>query len=176
MSMKTFRQALKMCDDYGKQVFIGGGEPTLHPQFEKMLLEAIATEEGAGIITNGSIKKRALLIAALHEKEALNYAALSMDEYHELDKVSDEVMRAFQGHYHSVGKFKVDAIGRAKHNDVNKRKRNYCFLDNIHIRPSGDIVNCGCEDSPIIGHVGTGIDYDELPEDNAINLCPMGGP
>ena len=68
MSIKTYKKALKLCEEYDSPPFICGGEPTLHPQFEKILLLAINSasiigEYEVGIVTNGSVKHRALMIA-----------------------------------------------------------------------------------------------------------------
>ena len=37
-----------------------------------------------------------------------------------------------------------------------------CTCNDLFITPSGHIKTCGCEDSPVIGHVQT-YDWDKLP-------------
>jgi hypothetical protein len=96
MSLATFRQALELCSDAYQAPFLGGGEPTIHPLFEQMLLEAMGTcdeDLRVGIITNGGIKRRALILAQLTKAHVIN-AELSLDEYH--DPIHPDVVKAFQ--------------------------------------------------------------------------------
>ena len=183
MSLDTFRKALSLCKDYCHLPFLGGGEPTLHPEFATILLEAMACEieHGlvVGIITNGSIKKWALLIAKLTKAEVLS-GSVSQDAYH--DPIDPEVVEAFEnvndtprGHInhgfwdtsnkgirdpmpHGRG---VEFMGESYHDDdfdgEDNRDEKDCPCSDWMVKPNGDIHQCGCEDSPKIGHVDTGI-------------------
>lgn len=182
MTMRTFRKALELCADYDSPPFLGGGEPTLHPQFERMLLEALpyATPDngGLGVITNGSITRRAMLIANL-TKAGVIFGELSQDEYH--DPVSPEVVHAFE----EIGKRKtgyswgirdtsdggtrdclphgrgVELLGLPYHKDCDEedtRTESDCPGCGWMVTPDGTIKQCGCEDSPVIGNVFDGIE------------------
>jgi hypothetical protein len=178
MSPAVFTQALDICHEYSSTPFIGGGEPTLHPDFDRILLDAIVTAEQigeglkAGIITNGSIKQRALKIAALAQAEVI-WGSLSQDQYHDYDMVSDDVRDAFEGLSGSGGVHDTSSRGsreplphgRAKEllgwddDDYceDNRGESECPCDQWIVKPNGDIYQCGCDDAPKIGDVWTGI-------------------
>ncbi len=177
MSLKTLQTALETCTNYGSTPWLGGGEPTVHPLFERFLLEAMATptDEGhMGIITNGKIKRRAMMIVRLAHAGVI-HAELSRDQYH--DAIDMEVVYAFED-IGSTGSGWNSAIrdtssngrtplphGRGKvinewdddyHED--SRSESDCPCDIWVVKPNGDIYQCGCEDSPKIGTVDEGVD------------------
>lgn len=160
MSLETFMNALKIDDEY---IVIGGGEPTLHPQFERFLLLAIAaTPKGFQpfIVTNGSIKERAMMLARLADNGSVD-ANLSWDNYHDKSMVSDEVYDEFS----SMGRLWYDKenngivqAGRgAKLKGV--KKSNWCCCDTTIVRPNGNVYQCGCEGAPLLGNVNEGDVY-----------------
>ncbi len=165
MSLDTFRRCLKTCREYDEYPFLGGGEPTLHPQFEKFLLEAIASNTSSikvGIITNGGIKKRALMLASLTKQDII-MAQLSRDEYH--DPIDDEVVEAFCELTHGIrdtsrnGTLSPLPHGRGREllqiegfEDYDYSEVDCCCPD-ILVKPNGDVYQCGCEHSPLIGNV-----------------------
>jgi hypothetical protein len=171
MSLDVFRKGLEIATEYDSFICLGGGEPTLHPQFELMLVEAMAAAADTGnpvfIVTNGSIKRRALLIAQLTKAKVID-GYLSQDQYH--DPIDLDVVDAFT---------KIDAI-----RDVTKggtqeplpAGRGYVLLDEPAdreswmcactewvVRTNGSITQCGCDDSPEIGSVDTGISIAACP-------------
>jgi len=159
MPMHVYRQALSLSEMYGNYICLGGGEPTLHPFFEKMLLMAIANSEKGmepSVITNGSITKRALLIAKLAHQKII-YGKLSLDYYH--DPINQRVIDAFTpALLHNTTKYsKLLPHGRAKslvsNQEIANRGSSQCPCPDIFIKPDGSIYQCGCEDAPKIGHV-----------------------
>jgi len=163
MSMSTYRKALRLDDQY---VYIGGGEPTIHPKFNTILMEAISECKHIGIITNGKKAKIALLLAKLTKRRVIN-ARLSQDIYHE--PINNEVIHAFEnigkythiyGHdygYEAINITEDDNInnsGRAKINNIGTN--NECMCPSLFVLPTGEIKPCGCLDAPIIGHVDNG--------------------
>jgi hypothetical protein len=191
MSLEVFHQALDLCEDYGSPPFLGGGEPTIHPDFETMLLESIVCaaqigEGTCGIITNGKEKKRALMIAALVKADVM-YGELSLDYYH--DRISYEVMDAFRNNIRDVtnnGQKEPMPHGRAKEvlgvdfeESEDYRGESECPCNNMIIKPNGDIHVCGCEDSPCIGDVFSGISvswgYDCYHSREFIEQCEEAG-
>lgn len=148
MTVGTFRKALALCDEF---VTIGGGEPTVHPKFETILLMAVAyvSECGVHVITNGKHKRRALMLAGLTRNNVVD-AQLSRDRYHE--KVSKEVIRAF-GPSHTRGGFAPLPRGRHnKHPDAPLHGDD-CACPWFMVEPSGDIRYCGCPNAPVLGNV-----------------------
>ena len=182
MKLSTFRTALDMCEQYGESPFIGGGEPTLHALFEQLLCEAIAmaaeTEMHVGIVTNGSMNRRAFLVCKL-AKAGVITAELSRDVYH--DEIDMQVVRAFEdlGENHVGWKAGIRDTtrngmteplphGRAKEllgwDDENEdtRTESDCPCESWMVLPSGEIKQCGCDDSPTIGHVDSGLEIELL--------------
>ena len=152
-------------------VTLGGGEPTLHPKFWDFV--ELAWKYGRPwMVTNGSNKKDALLIAELAKKGYL-HGVLSLDKWH--DPISREVIDAFtEGLTHQDhGRFKCMisttdpndrreirtvilpyAGGRAVQFEVSTKS---CPCPGFQFVPSGDIYPCGCDDAPIIGTVDSGV-------------------
>ena len=55
MAMDTFRQTVEAARKYDAMVMLGGGEPTLHPEFDAMLgLAVVVTGHPVMVITNGT--------------------------------------------------------------------------------------------------------------------------
>jgi hypothetical protein len=143
-----------------------------------MLLEAMGTcdeDLRVGIITNGGIKRRALILAQLTKAHVIN-AELSLDEYH--DPIHPDVVKAFQ----KIGQSEwgsgfmavrdtsnngqreplphgraLDLLGYDEDDHPNEDGAD-CACPDWKIAPDGTVYQCGCADSPAIGHVSTGID------------------
>lgn len=180
MSLSTFRKAMALCADTDALVTLGGGEPTIHPQFETILLESVAAcsqHNKPYIVTNGGIKKRAIMVAKLIQRKVIN-GQLSLDDYH--DPIDDKVIEAFrkigQDEYYSNsepgirnttngreplahGRAMTEVLGMDEDDIAGiERDGNSCMCEDYRITPNGDIVQCGCDDSPIVGNVDEGID------------------
>lgn len=167
MSMDTFKAALRLAQEYDSYVTLGGGEPTLHPEFEHMLMLAIGNsmypEYNVLVVTNGSQTERALLLARLNKKGVIS-AELSLDEYH--DPIDFEVVKAFGKSVRNNSNRLIN-VGRAK----NLFKEGYvpdfdtsdlCPCIGWSVQPNGDIRQCGCSDAPLVGNVNTGITTDHV--------------
>lgn len=165
MSIETFRQALQVAENHGEHLVLGGGEPTIHPQFEKLLLEAIAQSSSDEfqvlVITNGKHKLRALMLAALMKRDVIG-AELSTDQYHEA--VHWSVMEAFQGHYRDNSKHNGRMILAGRYLETvclsqdSVPEDEPCCCEDWIVEPNGTIKQCGCYNAPVIGHVVDGID------------------
>lgn len=175
MTRETFTAALENSPGV---VTLGGGEPTLHPDFEWMLLQAIAhCDEGCVmVITNGSIKDRAIMLARLAKVGILN-AELSQDPWH--DEIDDDVVEAFTKDYRQPRHFydhhdnrNIDRRGiRDVSPGVKKRGRaadwydaeDKCACDgDAFVKPDGSVFLCGCDNARRLGDVFNGF---ESPED-----------
>jgi MoaA/NifB/PqqE/SkfB family radical SAM enzyme len=66
MSWSTFCDALALAEQYGDQVSLGGGEPTLYPDFWQALQEAVRSDvECVWLATNGSKREDSRYLAML---------------------------------------------------------------------------------------------------------------
>lgn len=155
MSLETFRNALK--EFGGDLMSIGGGEPTIHPQFWQMLGECIADSgETVWMATNGKETKTALALAKLAQKGVL-IVELSQDPYHE--KIDQTVVEAFQRDSNSYSRNENDCRGiRNTSGALIKAGRcktgsNSCICNGIMIKPNGDVKACGCKNAPTFGNV-----------------------
>jgi len=179
MSWETFKRAIEMSGGY---FTIGGGEPTLHPKFEKFLLHAIANadDQGMFIVTNGSITDRAMVLAKLAKAGVIG-AALSQDPWH--DPIDDKVVEAFTRDQNAA-RYGPDSHKYANDcreiRDVSHRvlRRGRAATDEFKygegyethdqcacegdpcVTPNGDVKQCGCVDAPVIGNVFDGWDGD----------------
>jgi len=150
MTFKTFKQAIKMAGEY---IVIGGGEPTIHPQFEKFLFYAVAYCEYVHVITNGKLTDKAIALARLANKNdgTVLSAELSQDYYHE--EIDERVVSEFKGYIRNTSNNLVNA-GRCDfgYSDV-------CICEGEpFVKPNGDVYQCGCDDSPKVGDVFNGFD------------------
>ena len=151
---------------YGEEsVCIGGGEPTLHKEFNTILMDCIADIYDVCIITNGTVTKRALLLAKL-TKNNIIHAELSVDDWHDLTMVDNEVISAFE---------KLNAIRTVKHIDpagraiINEEatEETGCGCQGLIVRPNGDVYQCNCPDATCFGNVND----DDFSLENCVDCC-----
>lgn len=158
MSFEVFKESCVLSQKYQYTIVIGGGEPTLHKDFEKFLSYTLDNSFGLpGLVTNGTNKTQALFLAEL-AKEGIIWCALSVDKYHDLSKVSPEVIRAFKkglnnkvdrrelrnihDHVHLVGR----AIESHRQGLLHHRvKDDGCLYGGLEIDPLGKIYHCNCK-------------------------------
>ena len=173
MSIETFKKALKFSNEWGSYLVLGGGEPTVHPQFMDFLGLAIVhnpePEFPILVVTNGKRKDIALKLAEL-AKQGLVQAELSVDMFH--DAISDEVLKAFEPaerHYSESSHSRdfrgirsvrrIVPVGRAIETGA-AAEREGCCCETLLIDPAGAIWACGCKTIQL----GT-IWSPEIPED-----------
>ena len=172
MNMATFRNCLKLAGDCCSPITLGGGEPTLHPRFEQMLLEAMAVDYNGEecvpfVATNGSHRRRALMLASL-ARQGMISARLSLDRFHDRSMVHEEVVEAFTWR-RRPGEGSQDYRRREPKdfrdiNDGSGRLSNggrcdfgtdeeYCVCPGREVQPNGDIYVCGCRPGRLLGNV-----------------------
>lgn len=193
-------------DTFGDEtITIGGGEPTLHPDFFKILKCCLEDFDYVWMATNGSqtnimhrladiidgedypeeecdcaerlgedfleeygecmcYEKIAYGADCIYQEDQLS-VALSQDCFH--DPIDSRIVelwtRRANQHKHShfeirnvTNSYKgVIAEGRAKRTGVGSAKG--CVCSDLLIRPDGKIKLCGCNRSPIIGNIWSGI-------------------
>ena len=172
MSLAVYRKAMELCRDFDVAPSLGGGEPTLHPKFDTILMEGIAsprdTWQQLGIITNGSITNRAKMLANLTGHKVIQ-AELSLDQYH--DEIDAEVVEAFEklGQRNTRDTSRQgtrdplpwgrarELLGLDEDDGCWEHDESDCPCSSWMVKPNGDVYQCGCEDSPQIGNVYEGI-------------------
>lgn len=183
MSIRTFKNALKL----DEMISIGGGEPTLHPQFWEMLGLAIGSSDYVWLATNGTVTDTALALAKLAKKQVIG-CELSLDQFHDAYMVDQEVKQAFWNLVGGIrdithdGKDNPIWQGRTKEYYTKEECRADCVCPGTLITPSGDVKPCGCEDAPILGNVNDhGFDLNDAMrnlygEDYECNECDKNQP
>lgn len=162
MSTETFLQAISLLTNFRVEdllLTIGGGEPTLHPKFEIFLWAAIGLLKSSqgfrlvGVVTNGSVTKRALELAKLATSGVIE-ASLSYDDFHDKSMVAEEVVTAFSKETDGVSRISIRKTtykpmphGRALTSGIQTHPyytKESCMCEAIFISPNGDIYQCGC--------------------------------
>jgi hypothetical protein len=154
MSMNVFKKCIEVAEEMGETISIGGGEPTLHPNFWEIIGITLGAETDPGIppfiATNGSITEISIKLASM-ARRGIIYAALSLDSFH--DPIDEEVIQAF-GHY-DMGKKREGDLreirdvsdhvceqGRATNNVYDTTKD--CACPGLFVDPIGTVFACGC--------------------------------
>lgn len=174
MSLDTFRTAI--ATDYDEMVTIGGGEPTIHPNFWEILGLSLGHYEYVWMTTNGKNTEVALTLAGMAKKGVLG-VALSQDAWH--SKIDQRVIDAFtsdknnrpfgqsgddQREIRNVGRHGCEPTlaGRCDWGEVG------CVCSDLIVHPSGLVKACGCEDAPAFGKIQDGI---KMPDEWMTGEC-----
>jgi MoaA/NifB/PqqE/SkfB family radical SAM enzyme len=174
MSMETFERVLDVAGDYGMNIFLGGGEPTLHPHFATFVALSLGVSEGApGVVTNGTSSKRIFHMLEALEAADMFYVGLSdpEDGYH--DKTMMKPWWLTWGMDPSVPRpgsrlhrpSNISALGRAKHRGADEWEV-HTYYDML-ITPRGTIYCCEWKHRSF-GNIHT-ISDEELGE--AVSYC-----
>jgi len=177
MDRLTFLKACKFAEDWGDGVFLGGGEPTVHPLFWDFVGIALGATDpdntsGLGVITNGKLTEDALRLARLARNGVL-YAAVSRDSYHQ--RIDPKVIAAFKRQAPAYGDRNNDLrdiremrtvfdVGRAKRRNLGGEKR--CVCPELFVDPQGTLWGCGCRTV----RLGT-LDWPTIPDEWDRGAC-----
>jgi len=135
LAFKAIDQAVDACD----QITLGGGEPTLHPDFWEILAYALrqADEESyVLVITNGKKTEIALGLAFLADHCLLS-VELSQDSYHDpinplvVETFKDRKRIAYQGKQY-LPKCIAEAVGYCEYDEISHRQQ--MWQDDIDYR------------------------------------------
>jgi len=159
MSLEVFKAAV---EESGESVTIGGGEPTIHPQFWEFMVEVLGNPnvDNVWLATNGAETETAIKLATLAKKGVIG-CDLSQDEYH--DAIHHSVIDAFSEVKHAGSPFYAqdekdnrairNVTGRLIKSGRATEGTEHCFCEDWLVKPNGDVTHCACEGSPVIGNI-----------------------
>ena len=153
MSIETFKNYVKYCEAYDIGVEIGGGEPTVHPQFWDFIGIALCSSQKVWLCTNGKKTADVLKLIDLADLGRLS-VLLSIDEYH--DPIDEKVKHAFVSrelmNYNNIGTKRVNKMNLAK---AGRQKigSEHCFCNITILKPNGDLYGCSCDVAPCFGNI-----------------------
>lgn len=163
MTMETLERAIRMSGD--ESVSIGGGEPTLHPNFWAIMGICLGEYDFVWLATNGSQTKTALRLAHMARRGIIG-CALSRDRFHDaIDKSVVDAFNDVKSRMYDNGTYGSDLrevrdvsnsvarVGRATKTKVWVKE--WCACADTFVDPDGDIYSCGCK-KLLLGNVHTG--------------------
>ena len=147
-TVETIKNAIEVNREYfDGNLFIGGGEPTLHPQFWEifgiMLGASLSNRDlNLGMVTNGTVTKTALTLAKLNIDEIF-YCELSLDDLH-YPRPDDAVIEAFERSTRITLYENVTPVGRAKRTHFSGNSF-HCLCEDVVVDEKGFLFTCGCK-------------------------------
>lgn len=168
MLLNVFEKALSVAVQYGDHVTIGGGEPTMHPQFFQYLNLARKEQELGRmemhpfLVTNGkNAKVKRLLDIVEREYEIGTHTfsmALSQDEWHEeidwgVVRRAERLVRLTGEHGDRSGRMEIrtvkviSPVGRGRHSKFDSMRKPWggCACETALVDPEGIVWACGCK-------------------------------
>ena len=143
MSREVIEAAYKLASEFGEDITLGGGEPTLHPDFAFALGIAMlhAGDLGVLCITNGSNAHITERMLHLSDPEGMFHCEVSEDWFHDRTLVEDRI-------YLLATKKKM-IRNTSRHVIAQGRGRNLseeiaCVCQTAHVSWDGTVHLCGC--------------------------------
>ena len=178
MDYATARAAINCAGEYDEFLTLGGGEPTMHPQFFQLLHYALQ-DNYVWFATNGkktrTMRRLADILCGEDYHEEPIFAndkltvTLSQDPWHEA--IDDSIASSWKRWAKSNRNFEIRNTtnsptgvikqGRAKKTGV-WQIENECVCATFMIKPDGNIYGCGCPGAPVIGDIYSGINDEQL--------------
>lgn len=185
MARHVWQQALVWCAKHDEEsIAIGGGEPTLHPDFFEILSECINRFSFVWMATNGSKTKIMWRLANIIDQEDFPEDGSEDYESHIFPKTSDQLMVELSTDYfhdpidskvqkywenrtaakssgygiRDVTKYGKGPMAQGRAKKTGSGWGEGCCCSDIFINPSGKIKACGCTKSPFIGDVWNGLE------------------
>ena len=179
MDLGIAKAVIDMAAEWGTYLSLGGGEPTLHPEFKEILRYGLAAYQHAGdgalwMATNGKKRKMAnwVLKKAYREQDIdpdnpLFTVELSQDDFHEdIDLRTVEAFKQYGSSYGSPysGGSRNSAIrttsweqvsdsGFARENGLGQTDK--CACSAIQLKANREVRLCGCDDAPVMMMIDT---------------------
>lgn len=144
----------------GSQILIGGGEPTIHPDFWSILLLSVSKGR-TWIAVNGKETDITLKLIEFAKKDIINLT-LSVDKWHDpidnivVEKMKEGLVKKKDGRGWKFKNREIRTVINLKHGGRCKNNNLNCPCPRVHVKPNGDIYGCGCENSTLVGTVEKG--------------------
>lgn len=155
MPVDIFKAACELAEDRGDMISLGGGEPTLHPDFWTFIGMSLGYAEDSNVwlATNGSQTNIALKLARMAQVGIIG-CALSLDDYH--DPIDERVISAFyRGNkmnysYPNENRDAREIRNVGEHIIRQGRAKDWgtsddCLCNDLFITPDGRIWACSCK-------------------------------
>jgi len=152
MKREVFLRAVELAGDYGLNIFLGGGEPTLHPLFLEFVARSLVGNEWSqpGLVTNGTSDLDVFRVLQALARAELLYVGVSdpEDGYHDINIVKQHWIdygcrQANEFGIRRSGFHKpshIQALGRAKSWGEDEHDVSACY--DMTITPRGTIYCC----------------------------------
>lgn len=168
MSRETFLNVEKLIHNTeNSYISLGGGEPTLHPDFIPFVERLIEKDVHVWFATNGTrpgtLKKIIKMISQLEDEDFLRFE-VSLDYYHDKDMLKDWVIAYAENNkiVRNTTKHRLpDRRGRAITSGIACQERSMCYCG-ASVLPNGNVTVCGCENPMIMGNVNNPVDLQWL--------------
>jgi MoaA/NifB/PqqE/SkfB family radical SAM enzyme len=160
MEWYTFKRAICYGDEFN---VLGGGEPTLNPDFIPMVEWAVGYGANIWFVTNGSRVNKMKKIIELQEiygEDKLGFE-VSCDPFHDW-KLQNPWLLAYAERKKIIrntsDRGELMKAGRAKKLSQDYELQERCGCDDLNILPDGRVRLCGCLNAPIIGNINYSFD------------------
>lgn len=194
MPKNILDQAIYFTSQWDDVISIGGGEPTLHPDFFDILETCINNFSSVWMATNGSQTSKMYRLADIingtdYPECTCDYpddcscvaegiygvdklaVALSQDYWH--DPINPKIVDLWERNKwetRNVAHSNAGAAAQGRAKRTGAGWSDHCVCPDFIIRPDGKIKICGCTHSPIIGDVFNGIKSEWLTKIENENL------
>lgn len=152
MPLEMFKEVISK--EHPEFMVLGGGEPTMHPQFWDILLTTMRYSDNIFMATNGVNVDMTLECIDVFDKLRNASLRVSHDAYHPDvdDRIIEKIKRLGNENIciqnYSVS-YQISRAGRAYTNNIYTRE--LCFCPEFILQPNGKVKFCACPESPIIG-------------------------
>lgn len=117
MDLDTFEIAINYIKDYADIITIGGGEPTLHPDFFRILKTCLENFDHVWLATNGSQTRKMLRLASILDDDDISYLSENHLPFQKDDETEDEYDERIDGLVYSNAIMNEGKLGVALSQD-----------------------------------------------------------
>jgi len=150
MSLETFEETMKVIPKKFT-IVLSGGEPLLHARY-KEFVEKASKHNNVIVSTNGTITDELMWSLEYMEENKGLSVYVSQTKFHTQLNNDTKLIIQEKGGRIITDLENIWPGGRAI-NLAEKSDGSYCACNHAYVWPDGNIKNCGCPDSEIIGNI-----------------------